>query len=123
MKWTMLRLQLNEHGSLVGFNEDEEYEDECRRQRKFLKNESKRVVVRCIASPNYPWRILASYNPIAKYLQVKTFQEKHHCLGSFENKMMIATMIAQHFEAIINDHFKMKLRKIQRRCASEMHVN
>ncbi|MBA0813889.1 hypothetical protein Gohar_027708 [Gossypium harknessii] len=37
--------------------------------------------------------------------------------------MMIATMIAQHFEAIINDHFKMKLRKIQRRCASEMHVN
>ncbi|KAH1073333.1 hypothetical protein J1N35_025661 [Gossypium stocksii] len=37
--------------------------------------------------------------------------------------MVTTTMIAQHFEATIKDHPKMKLRKIQRRCASEMHVN
>ncbi|MBA0786620.1 hypothetical protein Gotri_025139 [Gossypium trilobum] len=37
--------------------------------------------------------------------------------------MVIVAMIAQHFEATIKDHLKMKLRKIQRRCASEMHVN
>ncbi|KAG8481417.1 hypothetical protein CXB51_026252 [Gossypium anomalum] len=35
-------------------------------------NEPKRVVVRCIASPNCPWRIRASYNPIAKCFQIKT---------------------------------------------------
>ncbi|KAK5836556.1 hypothetical protein PVK06_012348 [Gossypium arboreum] len=32
-------------------------------------------------------------------------------------------MIAQHFEATIKDHPKMKLREFQRRCASKMHVN
>ncbi|KAH1081729.1 hypothetical protein J1N35_021490 [Gossypium stocksii] len=37
--------------------------------------------------------------------------------------MVTAAMIAQHFEATIKDHPKMKLREIQRRCASEMHVN
>ncbi|MBA0640223.1 hypothetical protein Goklo_023180 [Gossypium klotzschianum] len=31
-------------------------------------------------------------------------------------------MIAQHFEATIKDHPKMKLREIQRRCVSKMHV-
>ncbi|KAK5845762.1 hypothetical protein PVK06_001981 [Gossypium arboreum] len=37
--------------------------------------------------------------------------------------MVTAAMIAQHFEATIKDHPKMKLREIQRRCASKMHVN
>ncbi|MBA0780339.1 hypothetical protein Gotri_004451 [Gossypium trilobum] len=37
--------------------------------------------------------------------------------------MVTTAIIAQHFEVTINDHPKMKLRKIQRRCASEMHVN
>ncbi|KAH1081730.1 hypothetical protein J1N35_021491 [Gossypium stocksii] len=83
---------LDEHGSLVGFDENEEHEDgerrrskfplyndklkfslgiffkdgkqfksvvrkfskDCRRQLKFIKNEPKRVVVSCIASPNCP---------------------------------------------------------------------
>ncbi|MBA0869223.1 hypothetical protein Goshw_025033, partial [Gossypium schwendimanii] len=61
----------------------------------FLNNEPKRVVVKCIASPNCPWRILASYTLVAKCLQIKTFQDEHHC----------------------------SLREIQRICASEMHVN
>ncbi|MBA0786619.1 hypothetical protein Gotri_025139 [Gossypium trilobum] len=46
-----------------------------KRQLKFIKNEPKRVVVRCIASPDCPWRIRASYSPVAKYLQIKTFQD------------------------------------------------
>ncbi|MBA0548916.1 hypothetical protein Golob_019979, partial [Gossypium lobatum] len=37
--------------------------------------------------------------------------------------MVTAAMIAQHFEASIKDHPKMKLRQIQRRCVSKMHVN
>ncbi|MBA0754870.1 hypothetical protein Gogos_020015, partial [Gossypium gossypioides] len=49
--------------------------------------------------------------------------DEHHCLLSFKNKMVTTAMIAQHFEATINDHPKMKLREIQRRCAFEMHVN
>nr|KJB65227.1 hypothetical protein B456_010G085000 [Gossypium raimondii] len=125
----------DEHGSLVRSDKDEEHEDGERRisnlgmlfkdskqfksvirnyfrQLKFLKNEPKRVV-----------RILASYNPVAKCLQNMNFQKEHHCLVSFKNKMVTATMIAQHFEAIIKDHPKIKLREIQRRCASEMYVN
>ncbi|MBA0613064.1 hypothetical protein Godav_013575, partial [Gossypium davidsonii] len=35
--------------------------------------------------------------------------------------MVIVAMIAQHFEATIKDHPKMKLRRIQRICAFEMH--
>ncbi|MBA0704830.1 hypothetical protein Golax_017062 [Gossypium laxum] len=87
----MNMLDSDEHGSLVGSDEDEEHEDgkrrskfplyndklkfslgilfkdgkqfkseirkyskECRRQLKFIKNEPKMVVVRCIASPNCP---------------------------------------------------------------------
>ncbi|MBA0693165.1 hypothetical protein Goari_010669, partial [Gossypium aridum] len=37
--------------------------------------------------------------------------------------MVTAAMIAQHFEATIKDHLKMKPREIQRRCASKMYVN
>ncbi|KAK5840102.1 hypothetical protein PVK06_008976 [Gossypium arboreum] len=48
---------------------------------KFIKNEPKRIVVRYIASPNCPWRIRASYSPIAKCLQIMTFQDEHHCSG------------------------------------------
>ncbi|MBA0668203.1 hypothetical protein Goklo_001147 [Gossypium klotzschianum] len=51
------------------------------------------------------------------------FQDEHHCSFSFKNKMVDAAMIAQHFEATIKDHPKMKPREIQRRCASEMHVS
>ncbi|KAG8490316.1 hypothetical protein CXB51_015509 [Gossypium anomalum] len=132
----------DEYGSLVGSDEDEEHEYGERMKSKFplyndkmanslrvqfesthKNNELKRVVVRFIASPNCPWRIRASYSPIAKCLQIKTFQDENHCSISFKNKMVTAAMIAQHFEATIKDHPKMKLREIQRRFASEMHVN
>ncbi|MBA0754027.1 hypothetical protein Gogos_021314, partial [Gossypium gossypioides] len=68
-------------------------------------------------------RIRASYSPVAKCLQIKMFQDKHHCSVSFKNKMVTSAMIAQHFEATIKDHLKMKLRETQRRCASKMYVN
>ncbi|MBA0756647.1 hypothetical protein Gogos_022247, partial [Gossypium gossypioides] len=51
------------------------------------------------------------------------FQDEHHCSVSFKNKMVTAAMVTQHFEATIKDHPKMKLREIQRRCPSEIHVN
>ncbi|KAH1056784.1 hypothetical protein J1N35_034849 [Gossypium stocksii] len=69
------------------------------------------------------WRIRASYSPVAKCLQIKTFHNEHHYSVSFKNKMVTVAMIAQHFIATIKDHPKMKLREIQRRCASEMNVN
>ncbi|PPS19360.1 hypothetical protein GOBAR_AA01208 [Gossypium barbadense] len=129
----------DEHGNLVRSDKDEEHGDgerktsnlgmlfkdskqfksairnyfkECRRQLEFLKNEPKRVA-----------RILSSYSPVAKCLQIKNFQEEHHFLASFKNKMVTAAMIAQHFEAIIKDHPKIFLSEIQRRCASEIYVN
>ncbi|KAK8519278.1 hypothetical protein V6N12_025319 [Hibiscus sabdariffa] len=37
--------------------------------------------------------------------------------------MVNVTVIADHFEATIRDHPKMKLKEIQRRVASEIHVN
>lgn len=79
--------------------------------------------MRYIASPNCPWRTRASYNPVVKCLQIKTFQDEHHGSFNFKIKMVTAAMIAQHFKATIKDHPKMKLREFQRRCASEMHVN
>ncbi|KAH1108069.1 hypothetical protein J1N35_011837 [Gossypium stocksii] len=101
----------NEHGSLVRSNKDEEHEDSESRRRKFpLYNDKLKSS-------------LANYSPIAKCLQIKTFQDEHYCSVSFKNKMVTVAMIAQHFEAIIKDHPKMKLREIQRSCASEMHVN
>ncbi|PPR80947.1 hypothetical protein GOBAR_AA39768 [Gossypium barbadense] len=69
------------------------YSKECRRQLKFIKNEPKRFVMRCI----------------------------HHCSVSFKIKIVTIDMIAQHFEVNIKDHPKLKLREIQRRCAFEMH--
>ncbi|PPS07727.1 hypothetical protein GOBAR_AA12928 [Gossypium barbadense] len=108
----------DEYGSLVESNEDEEHENSERKRSKFpVYNDM------CIASPNCPWRIRASYGPVAKCLQIKTFQNKHHCSVSFKNKMVATAMIAQHFEATIKDHPKMNLREIQKRCAFEMHVN
>ncbi|MBA0640220.1 hypothetical protein Goklo_023180, partial [Gossypium klotzschianum] len=49
-------------------------------------------------------------------------EDEHYFSVSFKNKMVTVAMIAQHFEATIKDHPKMKLREIQRRCVSKMHV-
>ncbi|PPD87520.1 hypothetical protein GOBAR_DD15544 [Gossypium barbadense] len=50
-------------------------------------------------------------------------EDEHHCSVSLKNKMVTAAMVTQHFEATIKDHPKMKLREIQRRCPSKIHVN
>ncbi|MBA0819742.1 hypothetical protein Gohar_028385 [Gossypium harknessii] len=47
----------------------------------------------------------------------------HNYYVRFRNKMVNVKVIAEHFEATIGDHPKMKLREIQRRVSSEMHVN
>ncbi|MBA0664212.1 hypothetical protein Goklo_004252 [Gossypium klotzschianum] len=44
--------------------------------------------------------------------ETETFQDEHYCSVSFKNKMVIAVMIAQYFEATIKDHPTMKLREI-----------
>ncbi|MBA0670138.1 hypothetical protein Goklo_024217 [Gossypium klotzschianum] len=76
-----------------------------------------------VVADEYAGRIKTSYSPVTKCLQIKTFQDEHHCSVSFKNKMVTAAMITQYFEATIKDHPKMKLREIQRRCVSDMHVN
>ncbi|KAL4291829.1 hypothetical protein GQ457_14G004970 [Hibiscus cannabinus] len=88
------------------------YSKLSRRELKIVRNEPKRIRVKCIASAKCPWRIF-----------VKSFQEEHNCCVSFQNKMVNVAAIADHFEATIRDHPKMKLKEIQRRVASEMHVN
>ncbi|KAK8715719.1 hypothetical protein V6N13_043047 [Hibiscus sabdariffa] len=88
------------------------YSKLSRRELKIVRNEPKRIRVKCIASAKCPWRIF-----------VKSFQEEHNCCVSFQNKMVNVAAIADHFEATIRDHPKMKLKEIQQRVASEMHVN
>ncbi|KAG4142481.1 hypothetical protein ERO13_D06G132550v2 [Gossypium hirsutum] len=82
----------------------------CRRKLKIIKNEPNR-------------RIFASYNNISRCMQVKIFNDEHNCCVRFRNKMVNGKVILEHFEATIRDHKKMKLREIQRRVASKMHMN
>ncbi|MBA0853518.1 hypothetical protein Goshw_018609 [Gossypium schwendimanii] len=53
----------------------------------------------------------------------KSLRDEHNCCVSFRNKMVNLKVIAEYFEATIGDHLKIKLREIQRRVASRMHVN
>ncbi|MBA0711205.1 hypothetical protein Golax_010413 [Gossypium laxum] len=53
----------------------------------------------------------------------ENFHDEHNCCVSFRNKLVNVKVITKHFEATIEDHSKIKLREIQRRVASEMHVN
>ncbi|MBA0780191.1 hypothetical protein Gotri_004328 [Gossypium trilobum] len=68
----------------------------CRRELKIIRNEPNRV---------------------------KSFHYEHNCCVSFRSKMVNLKVIVEHFEATIGDHPKMKVREIERRVASEMHVN
>ncbi|KAK5826072.1 hypothetical protein PVK06_020980 [Gossypium arboreum] len=56
-------------------------------------------------------------------IKIKTFQDEHYYSVSFKSKLVTTAMIVQHFVVTIKDHPKMKLREIQRICASNMHVN
>ncbi|KAK9027894.1 hypothetical protein V6N11_067715 [Hibiscus sabdariffa] len=94
-----------------------------RRELKIVKNEPKRISVKCIASTKCPWRIYASTNRQTRCIQVKTFINEHSCPVSFKNKMVSMKVIAEHFEDTIKDHPKMKIKEIQRRIQSELHVN
>ncbi|MBA0672178.1 hypothetical protein Goklo_024259 [Gossypium klotzschianum] len=49
---------------------------------------------------------------------VKNFHDEHNCCVSFKNKMVNLKVIAEHFEAIIGDYPKMKLKDIQRMVTS-----
>ncbi|KAK8987265.1 hypothetical protein V6N11_027021 [Hibiscus sabdariffa] len=95
------------------------YSKLSRRELKIIRNEPKRIRVKCLASAKCPWRIFASYSRATRCIQVKSFQDEHNCCVSFQNKMVNVAVIANHFEATIRDHPK----EIQRRVASEIHVN
>ena len=66
-----------------------------------MKNEPKRIRVKCIASAKCLGRIFASYNKQARGIQVKSFQKEHSCCVSFKNKLVNVAMIANHFEPTI----------------------
>ncbi|KAK8633758.1 hypothetical protein V6N13_014596 [Hibiscus sabdariffa] len=99
------------------------YSKLSRRELKINMNEPKRLRVKCIASAKCHWRIFASYSRATRCMQVKSSQEENNCCVSFQNKMVNVAAIADHFEATIRDHPKLKLKEIQRRVVSEMHVN
>ncbi|KAL4342055.1 hypothetical protein GQ457_08G017750 [Hibiscus cannabinus] len=94
-----------------------------RRELKIMKNEPKRINVKCIASAKCPWRVYASKNRQTMCIHVKTFINEHNCPVSFKNKTVSMKVIAEHFEDTIKDHPKMKIKEIQRRIQSELHVN
>ncbi|KAL4339562.1 hypothetical protein GQ457_08G016030 [Hibiscus cannabinus] len=99
------------------------YSKLSRRELKIVRNEPKRIRVKCLASAKCPWRIFASYSRATRCIQVKSFQDEHNCCVSFQNKMVNVVFIADHFEETIRDHPKMKLKEIQRRVALEINVN
>ncbi|KAK8572475.1 hypothetical protein V6N12_028528 [Hibiscus sabdariffa] len=94
-----------------------------KRELKIVKNEPKKISVKCIASAMCPWRIYASTNRQMRCIQVKTFINEHNCPVSFKNKMVSMKVIAEHFEDTVKDHPKMKIKEIQRMIQSELYVN
>ncbi|KAG8478410.1 hypothetical protein CXB51_028232 [Gossypium anomalum] len=80
----------------------------CRRELKIIMNEPNRVELNALHQKKCKRRIFASCSNMARCIQ---------------NKMVNEKVITEHFEATIGDHLKMKLREIQRKVASEMHVN
>ncbi|MBA0772449.1 hypothetical protein Gotri_007815, partial [Gossypium trilobum] len=95
----------------------------CRRELKIIKNKLNRLRVKCIASKKCKWGIFSSYSNMSRCMQVKSFHDEHNCCVSFRNKMVNVKVIADNFEATIRDHPKMKLKEIQRRVTSKIHVN
>ncbi|KAA3483772.1 Transposase, MuDR, plant [Gossypium australe] len=105
------------------FRDGETFKDVSRRELKIVTNEPKQIRVKCITFVKCPWRISATYNKRSKCLQVSSFHKEHNCCVSFKNKMVNFAIIANHFEETIRDHPKMKLKEIQQRVASDLHVN
>ncbi|MBA0853523.1 hypothetical protein Goshw_018609, partial [Gossypium schwendimanii] len=94
-----------------------------KRELKIIRNEPNRFRVKYIASKKCKWKIFVSYSNMARCMQGKSLRDEHNCCVSFRNKMVNLKVIAEYFEATIGDHLKIKLREIQRRVASRMHVN
>ncbi|MBA0671232.1 hypothetical protein Goklo_024534 [Gossypium klotzschianum] len=98
----------DDYGSILG-SEDDDNTNICRRRSKFPTYNPN------LASPHFCIGML--------FKDVKSFPDEHKCCVSFRNKMVNVKVIAEHFEATIGDHLKMKPREIKRRVASKMHVN
>nr|KJB19062.1 hypothetical protein B456_003G083200 [Gossypium raimondii] len=95
------------HGSILG-SKDDDNTNICRRRSRF---------------PTYNPNLASPHFCIGCCLKMMHASDEHECCVSFRNKMVNVKVIAKHFEATIGDHPKMKLREIQRRVASKMHVN
>ncbi|MBA0618602.1 hypothetical protein Godav_027922 [Gossypium davidsonii] len=124
------------HGSIL-VTKDDDNTNVCRRRSRFPTYNPNS------ASPHFYIGMLFKYgeqfkSTIRKYSmcckrelkiirnepnRVKIFHDEHNYCVRFRNKMVNVEVIAEHFEATIGDHPKMKLREIQRRVSSEMHVN
>ncbi|XVF43694.1 hypothetical protein PTKIN_Ptkin02bG0061200 [Pterospermum kingtungense] len=94
-----------------------------RKQLKIVKNEPKRVRVKCKAAAKCASMIYASYSKKARGMQVTSFFEEHSCAVSFKNKMVDVKMISIELETDIKDQPKMKLKEIQSRINEKLHVD
>ncbi|XVF59285.1 hypothetical protein PTKIN_Ptkin07bG0263300 [Pterospermum kingtungense] len=91
-----------------------------RRELKIVKNEPKRIRVKCIASAECPWTIFASFSKQARGLQVKSYQDEHNSAVSFKNKMCNVRLISDHFEQTIKDNPRMTLNEIKSKVKGEL---
>ncbi|KAH1082408.1 hypothetical protein J1N35_022169, partial [Gossypium stocksii] len=106
----------DDHKSILGSEDDGNTDVYGRRSRFPTYNPN-------LASPRFCIRMLFKDGEQFKLKFVKSFHNEHNYCVSFGNKMVNVKVIVEHFKATIRDHLKMKLREIQRKIASEMHVN
>lgn len=91
-----------------------------KRELKIIRNEPKRIRVKCKAVAKCPWQIYGSYSKQARGIQIKSFKEEHNCPLSFTDKMVTVKLIATKYEKAIKDNPKMSLKDLKERVKDDM---
>lgn len=94
-----------------------------RKQLQYIRNEARRIRVKCNAAAGCPWLFSASYDERARGLVVKTLIDEHSCAASFKNNMVDVEMIAENFQTAIKNEPRMRLKQLKERIKDEMKVD
>ncbi|XVF64368.1 hypothetical protein PTKIN_Ptkin09bG0164000 [Pterospermum kingtungense] len=93
-----------------------------KRELKIVKNEPKRISVKCVSAAHCNWRIYASYSKEARGIQVKTYFKEHSCPMTFKNKAVNVKLIAKRYESSIKKHRKITMKDLAERVKEDLDV-
>ncbi|OMP03219.1 Transposase, MuDR, plant [Corchorus olitorius] len=66
------------------------YSIASKKELRFVKNEPRRLRVKCKVTDSCPWRIYAAWNEEIRVVQVRKFNDEHTChVDSWEKKMLV----------------------------------